>query len=436
MLKRLILRATVFLMIALLLAVAAAQYFSIKAINAAMDEPPLAVLTQHQAGAGPGVTSESATAVPVIFVGNNWQGTITVIDSETQAVIGVLNGIPDKLERLQEIKQAFVRRMAFYGIAQLIGEGNNQYVDDMYSSLDGRLLIVSRPSFADVIGLDIESGDIAWRFPVAGLRSDHMALSPDGKQVAVSASTANVVHLLNVADGAEAGRFDTGDSPHENVYSKDGSKIFHASIGRVFTPFDLTGGGVLKGQRVFQVVDVDSLEIIERFDMREKLDARGLDSISPAIRPMAHTSDEQLFYFQLSFLHGFVEYDRRSGTIRRKADLPKVTTAGRTEYVNDSAHHGIAISGDDAQLCVAGTMDDYVAIVDRQTLQPTILSGLGTKPYWAVTDKTGQYCYVSFSGTDQMSIISYETAQEVKRIDVGDHPQRVREGYVTSGFRQ
>ena len=49
-----------------------------------------------------------------------------------------------------------------------------------------------------------------------------MAISPDGKHVAVSASTGNVVHILDTRTGLEVGRFPSGDSPHENNYSADG----------------------------------------------------------------------------------------------------------------------------------------------------------------------------------------------------------------------
>ena len=31
---------------------------------------------------------------------------------------------------------------------------------------------------------------------------------------------------------------------------------------------------------------------------------------------------------------------------------------------------------------------------------------------------------------DQVSVINYESGQEVKRIDVGNHPQRIREGML------
>ncbi|MEM1036968.1 MAG: serine/threonine protein kinase [Pseudomonadota bacterium] len=435
MIWKILSRSAITLVILVLLGFAFVQYLAISALDKLIDEaeaqtpaPPVweTSITDTLSETGPSPT-------PVIFVGNNWQGTINVIALDGYRKIGVMDGIPDKLERFRELRSQFMGRVYFYGVRNLVGEGNDQYVDDMYSSNDGRRVIVSRPSFADVVAIDSQSGEIIWRFPVSGFRADHMALSPDGKYVAVSASTGDRVHVIDVMSGEEHAQFPSGDSPHENVYSKDGKRLFHASIGNVFSPFDLDGGGFLKGRRVFQVVDTSTYEIIEQFDMRDKLDAVGLTTLSPAVRPMAHTSDEAYFYFQLSFLHGFVEYHMPSGEITRKVDLPKLTTAKRTDYVNDSAHHGIAISADDKTLCIAGTMDDYAALVDIETEEVTVLEGLGKKPYWVVTDKTGEHCFVSWSETDDVSVINYKTAEEVARIPVGDHPQRVREGYVAFG---
>ncbi|QBY04282.1 serine/threonine protein kinase [Thalassotalea sp. HSM 43] len=407
------------------------QYVSISALDTLIEqaESETRPLSRWHTTASD-LTVNDNDLVNVIFVGNNWQGSITVIALDGYRKIGVIDGIPDKLERLKEVRSQFIERMLYIGIRELVGEGNDQFVDDMYSSNDGRKIIVSRPSFADVVAIDSLTGEVVWRFPVAGFRSDHMAISPDGKYVAVSASTGDLVHIIDVETGVEHAQFPSGDSPHENIYSKDGKHLFHASIGNVFSPLDFDGGGLLKGKRVVQVVETTNYTIVEKFDMRDKLDAVGLEHISPAVRPMAHTSDEEYFYFQLSFLHGFVEYHLPTGKITRKIDLPKVTTAPKTKYVNDSAHHGIAISADDKTLCVAGTMDDYVAIVDIQSEQYQILDGLGKKPYWVVTDKTGSHCFVSWSETDQVSVISYQDAAEVARIDVGDHPQRVREGVL------
>jgi len=371
----------------------------------------------------------------VIFVGNNWDGTINVIDAESFDRLGVINGVPDKRERLKEIRRNPIDFLFFQAVRYLIGEGHDQLVDDMYSSPDGRLLVVSRPSFADVVALDMESGEVAWRFEVDGNRSDHMAISPDGTEVAVSASTGNVVHILDIETGEERGKFPSGDSPHENVYSADGDKIYHASIGYVYTPLDRGLGTRLKGERVFQVVDADSLEVLEQFDFGEKLAEAGYPDLSPAVRPMAHTPDEKMFYFQLSFHHGFVEYDMEADRVTRVAQLPNlVPDIPLVQYVNDSAHHGIAMSGDGETLCVAGTMSDYAALVSRETFEFKLLKGLGKKPYWATSDADGEHCYISWSETDQMSVISYETGEEVVRLDVGNHPQRIREGRVREGW--
>ena len=237
----------------------------------------------------------------VIFVGNNWEGMVDVIDANTYTRLGRINGIPDQAERERAIAMNPVDLVFFQGIRVLIGEGHHQYVDDMYSSNDGRLLIVSRPSYADVAAIDIATGEVVWRFEVDGYRSDHMALSPDGTQVAVSASTGNVVHILDVETGEEQGKFPSGDSPHENIYSEDGKRIYHASIGTVYTPLDseLLGGvtdallgknllDATKGERVFQVVDADSLEIIKTLDLEADLEAAGHGNLSTAV-PVSYT---------------------------------------------------------------------------------------------------------------------------------------------------
>ncbi|HNI62466.1 MAG TPA: YncE family protein [Agitococcus sp.] len=376
-----------------------------------------------------------ADSQAVVFVGNNWDGTVNVFNNQNYSKVGVINVVPDKQARMKEILLNPIKLVAFQAVRNLIGEGHDQLVDDMYSSNDGKLLIASRPSFADVVAIDIATGKIVWRFVVDGYRSDHMALSPDGTKVAVSASTGNVVHILDVNTGKQVGKFASGNSPHENVYSKDGSKIYHASIGYVFTPLDPYFFDWTKGERVFQVVDANNYQIIKKFNMADKLKAAGLAHLSPAVRPMAHTPDEKFFYFQLSFLHGFVEYDMVNDKVTRLAKLPNlVPNMSLEQYVNDSAHHGIAMNSAGTTLCVAGTMDDYVAIVDRATFNYKILKGLGEKPYWVTSNKTGDRCYVSWSGTDQMSVISYNTGTEVARINVGDHPQRIREGYAPAGW--
>ena len=372
----------------------------------------------------------------VLLVGNNWEGTADVIVPKGKyRRIARINIIPDIDERLAEITSDPVRLAYFLLIRELVGEGHDQWVDDMYTSNDGRLLVVSRPSLRDVVAIDLSTGSIAWRFVVDGQRSDHMAISPDGNHVAVSASTGNVVHILDVNSGAEVGQFESGDSPHENIYSADGKTIYHASIGLVYSPLDQPAFGPGKGARWFQVVDAQTNEVIKRIDMGKELEEFGHPNMSAAVRPMAISADEKKAYLQVSFFHGFVEFDLVADKVTGIAHLPNfVPNMARENYLLDSAHHGIALSGNQKKLCVAGTMSDYAAIVSTKDFEDFTLVQKGTKPYWSTTSKDGKLCYVSWSGTDSISVISYKKEKEIRHIEVGDHPQRIRTGFVRKSF--
>ena len=371
----------------------------------------------------------------VVVTGNNWDGVITIFDPYTYKVIKKISAIPDCEERFNEIYSGFKRRLASGFIREFIGEGNDQLVDDMFTSKDGRYIYASRPSFADVVAIDVNSGEIIWRTKVEGLRSDHSAISPDGKIFLVSASTARKVHAIDVSTGKIIGGFDSGDQPHENTYSSDGKKIYHASIGKVYIAsprFDF-----IKGDRWFQIVDANTYKIIRRVDMKEKLDEAGFNWMYRAVRPMAITSDEKFAYLQISLFHGFFEYDLINDKITRKLELPipienKDLSPG--SHILNSGHHGIAISGDDKTICVAGTMDGYIAVVDRLTFDYKIIKlskdPKKAKPYWVTSNTDGTKAFVSISGMDKVSVIDYSTAKVVAELPVGNHPQRIRNGQL------
>jgi DNA-binding beta-propeller fold protein YncE len=372
----------------------------------------------------------------VLFVGNNWDGTADVVAPRKFKRLARINIIPDIAERMAEIQSDPERHGYFLGIRQLVGEGHDQFVDDMFSSRDGRFLYVSRPSLADVVAFNLRTRKIAWRVKVDGNRADHMAISPDGKRLLVSASTARVVDVIDARKGEIVGRIESGDQPHENNFSRDGKLIYHASIGMVFTPTDDPLLDDTKGDRWFEVIDARTLQVLRRIDMGEKLAAFGEPDMSSAVRPMALAPGERFLYFQVSFFHGFVEYDLQQDRVLRLARLPLSDDAKgkrREDYLLDSAHHGLAMNPAGTKLCVAGTMSDYAAIVSRQSFAYRIAAN-GTKPYWSTNSAGGRYCFVSFSGDDAVSVISYRKEKEIARIPVGDHPQRMRTGKVRAGL--
>ncbi|MET7963776.1 YncE family protein [Micromonospora zamorensis] len=386
--------------------------------------------------AKPTRAAASAGLQEVMFVGNNWDGTADVIRSRGDyAKLGRINVVPDRAARLREIYLNPIKLAFFLGIRQGPGEGHDQLVDDMYTTPDGTALVASRPSFADVVSIDLATGGIRWRFPVSGYRADHMAVSPDGTRVAVSASTSNTVHVLDIRTGAQLGSFGTGDKPHENIFTDGGRQLWNMSIGEVNTDLDAPWLDWTKGDRRITVADTSTSQVVKVIDMRERLNAAGRRDLSDAVRPAVFSPDGGKLYFQVSFFNGLVEYDVAADQVTRVATLPKnpATSEDRTTWVNDSRHHGLSVSPDGARLCVAGTMDDYATVVDRATLRegPIVPA---SKPYWATVSGDGRDCVISESGADQVTAINFATGQKVVSVPVGDHPQRVRIGHLPQGW--
>ena len=387
---------------------------------------------------GDGRPGPGAAPRDVMFVGNNWDGTATVVDPTHLPADPADDRHHPRPRRADGRDRRRPDKLAFYlAVQAAIGEGNAQYTDDMFTTHDGRLLAVSRPSFADVVGIDLATGAIVWRFPMEGYRSDHMGVSPDGTRLLVSDSTANKVHELDIRTGAKTGEFASGDSPHENNYTADGERVFHASIGRVYTPTDRPvvrqPYDTLKGERYFQIVRTDDLSIEARWDMGRELEEAGYPGMASAVRPMTLAPDERYVYLQVSFFHGWIEFDTQAadldgattydgeptvGAVTRVVDLPKRTTEPREQYVLDSAHHGMTMNAAGTTLCAAGTMDGYAAIVDRET-EAFELVDVGEKPYWSTNGPVGDECWVSVSGEDKVVVIDYATAR-----DAGDDPGR------------
>src|SRR3954454_22926616 len=190
----------------------------------------------------------------VLVASNNWDGTADFIDPQTFQRLLRLNIVPDRAERMAQIQGNPVALAYYLLVQQEIGEGHDQLVDDAFTSHDGRYLYVSRPSFADVVAFDLTTKKIVWRAPVDGYRADHMAISPDGTRLAVSASTAGVVDIIDTANGRIVAKVPAGESPHENNFSKDGKLLFQASIGKVYTPTDDPSMDATKGDRYFEVI--------------------------------------------------------------------------------------------------------------------------------------------------------------------------------------
>ena len=392
--------------------------------------------TVFAALAAPAEAASTRPTRDVLVVSNNWAGTADLIDPHSFKRLKRLDVVPDRERRIAEIAADPTAKFYYDSIRALVGEGHDQYVDDGFTSPDGRTVYFSRPSFADVVAISLKTGKIRWRTHVDGYRADHMAISRNGRRLLVSASTANVIDSIDTGSGQITARIPSGDSPHENNFSRDGSLIFHASIGTVYTDTDDPSQDATKGRRVFEVIDARTNRVLKQIDMGQKLAEAGHPNMSAAVRPMAITPDERYVYLQVSFFFGIVQYDLENDRVVAVLDLPLGAAQGldRTKYLLDSAHHGLAMSPNGAKLCVAGTMSRYAAIVTVAPFKLQRTVKVGRVPYWSQSSKDGRYCFVSVAGDDRVAVISYRTGRQVKRIKVGDHPQRMRTGVIRRAY--
>lgn len=444
-----------------------------------------AFATTIATAAGLAISQQPAVSAPsglrdVMLVGNNWAGTATIVDARTRKILKTgIDLAPDRAEEIAAIKKKPAQLAFYLLIQQGPGEGHDQFVDDMFTTKDGKYVAVSRPSLADVVWIDLakaaagKSNSIVREQQMDGYRTDHMGLSPDGRRLLVSDSTEAQVIEYSMVNETVGGKkikmgdrlrsFPSGETPHENNYSPDGSRIYHASIGKVYLPGDQNSIGpikigplhdAIKGDRWYEIVDNKSFKILNRWDMGKELKEAGHEGMSSAVRPMAVAPDQRWIYFQVSYYHGIVEFDTRAkdidgkvtytaggipeprvGKVTRLIPLPNlVPNMALERYVNDSAHHGLAMNKEGTTLCAAGTMDDYAAMVDRKTgkfrLYNEKTTGHGyKKPYWS-TEGLKNTCWLSLSDSDSVAVLDFATGKELAYLPVGDHPQRVRHAYV------
>lgn len=366
----------------------------------------------------------------VLLVGNSVAGTVSFLDAHTFENLGSMNAIPDRDEVLRSININPITAIAYSIVkrGQLIHHfepsGGDRFVDDLFVSPDGTRLYASRSNLGDVAAFDLTRPEhpLLWRSHVDGFKADHATISPDGTRLVVSATSSNVANVFDAATGAKVGTFKTGTYPHQNDYSADGKHIYNSSIGNVsgLMPYALN---VFKGDRRLIKVDAQSLNVLQTWNF------------DYGIRPSVITPDETVMYAQLSYLNGVIKFDLTRGVEVARSTQPlsafaMATYATYDEFPHDSAHHGLALSGDGQKLCDCGTIDNTVSILSTSDLRVRKLIDVGMVPYWATTSPDGRYCYVSLSGDDAISVIDYESEAEVKVVPVGKFPQRSRIGKV------
>jgi YVTN family beta-propeller protein len=226
---------------------------------------------------------------------------------------------------------------------------------------------------------------------------DHFALSPDGRFLYVSIYSEAVAAVIDTETREITGRFATGPLPHGMRVSADGKRVFN---------------GTLAADRL-TIADARTFEILTTIEFDQ------------GVRPFTFTRDGKKLYAQLSRFHGFIEVDLDSSRVTKSVYLPVPEGVTHQKRYPHTAHHGLELTPDERYLCAAATVADYVAIVSHPGLELLATIPVGKQPSWIITSLDGKHCHVSSRVGDTVSVISVEDRKEIKRIPVGDYPQRM-----------
>ncbi len=376
-----------------------------------------ALLYQREAGYGTGPKDTSSApkgeTVEVAFASNAVAGTISIIDLERMEVVATLNGVPDgtNVSFFRDPIQSFAQE-----IAQASGGLN--YGQDTDLSRDGTVLYVSRGFLGDVIALDIATDSVLWRTPIAGVRSDHMDISPDGKRLYVSALIrgGDVVEVLDTANGKKLGSFKTGLWPHDVHVTADNKTVYVASLGDM----QLEVGERGEDPNAYKVTlaDTDTLEIIREHSFDE------------GIRPFQVTKDGKQLYAQLSNTHDVVARNLETDMDIARISLPVAEGVSEDDWDFEAPHHGLAMTKDEKTLCIAGRASDYAAILTTDPLALVTTIPTGDAPSWSTLTEDDRLCLVANTRSDDVSVIDLDNAEEIARIPVGRGVKHITVGRV------
>ncbi len=428
------------------------------------------VWQEQTAGTGPVATGSAPKGETreIAFIANSLDGTVSLLDVASLRIVGEIDVLPDghKVGLFRDWEQATG--------GQAAGEARGiNYAQDTDVSPDGKVLYVARGYIGDVAAFDIATGALMWRQPIGGNRADHMTLTHDGKRLFVSALRANYVEAIDTARGTKAGKIVSGTWPHDNHMSADGARLYSASIGDMTIPLESRDNVAEASETqgyAYQIMVVDpvSLEVLERH------------RFDKGIRPIAITPDETLLYAQQSNQHSVMAYDLKSKKEVDRLELPVKDGVTEDDWDFEAPHHGLALSPDGTTLCVAGRASDYAGLVttevlmmteeqfkraqlvsdqiealtpserqmpmsevlDRETLGELVeairdpvpptrkLTLIGTVPVgdapgWSEISEDGQYCILTNTRSDDISIVSIAEQGEVARLQGGDGPKHI-----------
>lgn len=323
------------------------------------------------------LVSSVATAREILYVHNTYSGEISKVAIPEHEVIGTIEiGLyMDYVTASPDSTILYVNRIESLGIgrARNIGESG------------------------ELIAIDTRTDEILWRVQLDGM-PHHMTPSKDGKLVFVPYYDTWWVAVVDVEKHEVVKKIFAGHGSHVTRLSPDGKELW---VGSMMND-------------TLTVIDTETLEPIARMGFPE------------GVRPFEFTKDMTRGYVQQSRYHGFFVINPKERSVLRTVDMPALPSDVQLpEFYPHNVNHGIKLSRDERYLFANSTITGYVAVYAHPELELIKTIPVGEEPNSIAFSLDGKYAYVTNRKSNDLSIISVERLAEVKRLTLGDYPQRM-----------
>jgi len=312
----------------------------------------------------------------VVVQTNSRDEIIHLIDTETQAIVGQIEGVPVN-----------------HGAAAAPDGSELYFSSEAKFTLD----VVN----SSTLQIEAEIG-------LSG-RPNNISIGRDGRYVYVGImQEPGGIDVIDTQQRENVHHIDTGSRVHNTYVTPDGNYLVAGTFG---------GDGNL---------DVFSTESWER---AFRLYRPTTDSAMDGIRPIAFDTNPdgstKNMYVQISNLHGFAVVDFATREEIDRVVLPSIPEEDRDPPpYNAAPAHGIGVAPDQNTIWVCSRWNGTVYAYSLPDLEYLGGVKVGSHPDWITFSPNSKYAYAANGASNDVSVIAIDTLEEVARIPVGSAPKR------------
>ena len=284
------------------------------------------------------------------------------------------------------------------------------YMDYLAKSPDNTVLYVNRINGdlpgapvgnigvdGEIIAVDTRTDEILWRMEVDGM-PHHISVSKDGRLMFVPYYDTWWVAVVDLEEREIIKKLFAGHGSHGTKVSANGERLY---VGSMMND-------------TLTVFDIETLEPVNRFGFRD------------GVRPFAFPKDESVIYVQQSWMHGFIVLDPETRA-QRTVHLPDLghDEVPKPEFYPHTVNHGLVLNPDETELWANGSTLNFVAVYSHPELEHIANIPVGEDPNSIAFSNDGHFAYITNRGEDTLSVIDTREYAEIKRMELGELPQRM-----------